>query len=223
MNVTFVTALVLPKEGPPHRPVSEYLRWLQPLAASGISLIVFVDERLDIDLPPNVRRVSTSMTGHWIDTDRLPETRNPQKDTASYMSIQLRKLGWVVEASSLVSTPLLAWIDIGVFHMVRHPESFQAKLRSLSLRTATPSAKILAPGCWSPGRYPIWSSICWRFCGTFLLGPRETFRRAAERQTELVRAHLPRLTWEVNYWTLMEDLFAWYASDHTDLLIDVPE
>jgi hypothetical protein len=222
MNVTFVTALVLPKDGVPHRPVSEYLRWFQPLAESGIPLIVFVDERLEIELPPSVRRVPTSMTGKWIETDQLPETRNPQKDTASYMSIQLRKLDWVVEASALASTPGLAWIDLGVFHMVRNPSSFQARLRALAMRTFNPTDRILAPGCWTPGSYPIWSAICWRFCGSFLLGPRETFRRAAERQAELVRAHLPRLTWEVNYWTLMEDLFAWYASDHTDLLLDVP-
>ena len=40
---------------------------------------------------------------------------------------------------------------------------------------------------------------------------------------ELVNEFLPRLTWEVNYWAMMEDHFQWYAADHDDsLILNIP-
>ena len=85
-------------------------------------------------------------------------------------------------------------------------------------RSEFPRDKILAPGCWPSGVYD-WNSVCWRFCGTFLIGHRELFPRALERQTQLVQTQLPRLTWEVNYWAQMDDLFTVYSADHNDTLL----
>lgn len=40
---------------------------------------------------------------------------------------------------------------------------------------------------------------------------------------ELVYAHLPALTWEVNYWAMMEEHFERYPADHDDtMLMNVP-
>jgi hypothetical protein len=43
---------------------------------------------------------------------------------------------------------------------------------------------------------------------------------AAERQMYIVNANLPGLTWEVNYWAMMEDSFTNYHSEgHDDSMI----
>lgn len=52
-----------------------------------------------------------------------------------------------------------------------------------------------------------------------MLGPRDQVAAAYMRQMELVRANLPRLTWEVNYWTMMEDHFTWYSANHDDSML----
>lgn len=225
MTVTFVTALVLPREpSPPHRSIDTYRHHFQSLVDSGIDLCVFLDERISSDLPtaPTVRIERISMDPYWVSATELPSTRNPTKDTVSYMSIQLAKLAFVTRATELYSSSHFAWIDFGVFHMFRDTHACQARLRSLA-SSSVRDDRLIAPGCWPPGSYDIWDRICWRFCGSFVLGHRSRFLPAYTRQCELVRAGLPRLTWEVNYWSQMDDHFAWYPGDHTDLLLSVPE
>jgi hypothetical protein len=82
-----------------------------------------------------------------------------------------------------------------------------------------PTYKIFVPGCWESSRNKLWDEICWRFCGGFLLGASGLFAAAAQTQANLVLHHIPRLTWEVNYWTLMEDHFAYYNADHNESLL----
>ena len=88
-----------------------------------------------------------------------------------------------------------------------------------------PTNKILAPGCWGfPSeygmvKYDIWDYICWRFCGGFLVGAVGLFEAAAARQESLVMGNLPGLTWEVNYWAMMEEYFINYRADHDHSIV----
>ena len=221
----FVTALVLPRHAPPHRSLDAYFAHFQLLVDAGVPLCVFLDERIPDTLPRanHVYVHRTSMDGRWMDPScTLPPNRNLTKDTVDYMSIQLSKLWFVHQATELypdVST--FAWIDFGAFHMFHDVPKCQRALQSIAAR-AFPST-IVIPGCWPRGEYPIWDSICWRFCGTFFIGERNVLRAAYTRQCELVNDHLPNLTWEVNYWTLMEEFFTWVPGDHNDLLVNLPE
>ena len=52
------------------------------------------------------------------------------------------------------------------------------------------------------------------------LGSRDLFEAAEQQQSRLVQQHLPRLTWEVNYWALMT-CFQWYQADHDDSMLAV--
>lgn len=224
MNVRFVTAIVLPKSGEPYRPLSVYVEHFTHLVDAGVPLSVFVDERIQEPLPtaPHVDIHPTSMDSWWKDGE-LPTFRNLEKDTSSYMSIQYQKLRWVSEATALYPAQYFAWIDFGVFHMFDDPQVAKEKLRALASRDTFPTTStILTPGCWPVTNYPVWDAICWRFCGTFFIGHRDVFPKAWDRQNAIIDANAPRLTWEVNIWTLMEDIMTWYLASHNDLLLSVP-
>jgi len=216
MTVTFVTAFVPPKT--PYRSLDTYRQHFQRLAESGIPILLFLDPSLQHwTFPDTVHVVPTRLRTDWIPANvQLPAHRTPTKDTQEYLAIQLQKLAWLDEARAYTTSSHLAWIDFGAFHMVKNPDHCAALLRQIAT-SDFPSHRILAPGCWPPGRYD-WNSVAWRFCGTFLLAHRDLIRPALERQTALVQAQLPRLTWEVNYWSQMDDLFEVYPANHDDSL-----
>jgi hypothetical protein len=106
MNVQFVTAIVLPQYGEPHRTLSVYLTHYQSLVDAGVPLCVFVDERIE-DIVTNCLSCSDSSNFHELLLEKRPPSYNPKpgKDTASCMSIQLQKLRWVAEATAYSSAP----------------------------------------------------------------------------------------------------------------------
>jgi hypothetical protein len=212
----FVTAFIRPKTS--YRTIDRYLAEFQTLAATGVPILLFLDEEcLGIEVPPNVRIVPTSLDTSWVPPDiRLPSSRNLGKDTTDYFCIQLSKLAYLTKAREYTEDPFLAWIDFGVFHMIRDADVCGQLLREIA-GSEWPRDTILAPGCWPAGRYD-WNAVCWRFCGSFLIGHRDLFPAALERQTHLVQSQLPCLTWEVNYWAQMEEFFHVYAANHNDTL-----
>lgn len=238
-QVTFVTALFVPPGGS-YRSIEKYQEHFQHLAATGVPIRLFLDPALHEygewlkETWPNVR------VANWLVPDKsflapltekgvpvvLPIKRNEKKDTVDYMCVQLMKLPLCASMSgglvSYVTTPFIAWIDFGIFHMFKDISGATAMLRDItygSLTASLPRDRILSPGCWDAGTYPIWKSICWRHCGSFLLGARELFVGAAAAQAELVRLNLPGLTWEVNYWNELERLFHVYKADHNEKIL----
>lgn len=220
-KLTYVTAMILPREARTARSLDLYFEEFQKLVDSGVPIVLFLDRALEDRTPraPNVRVEHVEMRDIWFDRVKLPRERTPSKDTADYMSIQLCKLRFLKEA--VCKTPYRAWIDFGVFHMFTDVPAMQAKLRGLCTRDWEADT-ILAPGWWKKKPHKIWTYVCWRFNGSFLLGTQELFARAHEEQSRLVRENLPRLTWEVNYWTLMEQYFTVYFAYHNDTLLDIP-
>jgi hypothetical protein len=215
--VTFVTALV--RSPGQFRPVEDYIRHFETLVATGIPILVYLDESLrEYAVAPNVRVISyVSSRAPW--SVQLPANRHPVKDTVSYMQIQLRKLEFLVDACRHTDDDFLAWIDFGVFHMAKDLSLWTQRLQTIAT-SRFPTERILAPGCWPAGSYALWDQICWRFCGSFLLGHRSRLRPAFERQSELVVQGLPKITWEVNYWAMMEEQFQVYTGNHDDTLLE---
>ena len=231
MGVTFVTALYLPA-GPMFKPVDMYFENFKQLAASGIPLILYLDERLkergeDLCLRfPNILRCEyVTLDISWVpDYVLLPSTRRVEKDTIEYFCIQLSKLRLLRDSAAYVKTTHIAWIDFGIYHIFKNPAAMTHLLRHIAA-SEFPTNKILAPGCWDlphaygMDRYDVWNSICWRFCGGFLVGAVELFAAAAERQQNLVMGNLPGITWEVNYWAMMEEYFTNYRADHDHSIV----
>lgn len=213
----FITAFLRPKTE--YRSEDAYFKQFESLAATGVDILLFLDETLcDKVFPSNVRVIPSTVDTSWVPSDvTLPGRRNNNKDTVEYFCIQLSKLQYLSEARKYTSDPFLAWIDFGAFHMFRDVPQCSQLMRTIA-ESSFPRDKIIAPGCWPSGDYD-WNSVCWRFCGTFLIGHRDLFPVALRRQTELVERQLPILTWEVNYWAQMDDMFTVYTANHDDTLL----
>lgn len=215
MNVTFVTMFIRPTNV--HRSIDQYLIHFHSLANTGLPIVLFLDPTLDVPDYPNVKVVPIKYMESFP-FERFPTNRSIQKDTPEYFCIQLGKLRCMTQAREYADTPYLAWIDFGVYHMFRDTKLADIALRRIATREYTHDT-ILSPSCWPRGDYPIWDKICWRFCGSFFLGHRDIFPKAAARQREIVIQNLPKATWEVNYWCLMEDMFTTYPADHNIRLL----
>jgi hypothetical protein len=216
MKTTFVTAFFRPTTS--YRNPDVYFQHFQQLADTGVPILLFLDScYTDKSFPPNVRVIPTTLDTSWVpDQVNLPTHSNPAKDTLSYFCIQLSKLRLLTEARQYTESEFLAWIDFGIFHMIRKPNVCKEILKAIAV-SEFPRDKILSPGC---GEFTFtWHHPIWMFCGTFLLGHRNMFPAAYERQTAIVREHLPNITWEVNYWVLMKEHFQTYPADHNDLLL----
>lgn len=219
MNVTFVTAFVHPRHSNPHRNLDVYFEEFTYLRDSGVPLIVFLDKSSKWDIPgAKTVEINTDLLDN---NSILPSDRNPEKDTEDYFCVQAMKLELVTEAVQYCSTPYLAWIDFGVFHMMKQKQRVQEELVTLSKRYY-PTDRLIAPGCWPSGEYGV-DSVCWRFCGSFVLGHRSLWKNAYERQLALYRSLSPKLTWEVNIWAKMDDMFHVYSADHNESLFSIPE
>lgn len=234
-QITFVTALFVPPGGS-YRSVDKYQEHFQQLAATGVPIRLFLDPVLHEygewleETWSNVRVVdwlvpNKSFLAPLVEKRQpvvLPTKRNEKKDTIDYMCVQLMKLPLCSRAAATAATPFVAWVDFGIFHMFNDVSGATTMLREIAFGSVTaslPRDRILSPGCWDAGTYPIWTSICWRHCGSFLLGARELFADAAAAQAELVRLNLPGLTWEVNYWNELERLFHVYKANHNDSIL----
>ncbi len=227
-TTTFVSSLFLPKDGT-YRSVDKYKEHFAVMAATGVPIVLYLDpalreygEALEREYP-NVR-VADYMThdrtlieeGSYV----LPASRNYVKDTADYMCIQLMKLRLVAAATAGANTPYMAWIDFGIFHMFEDGGRAAEILKEVA-QAKWPTDAILSPGCWDERPWAIWDAICWRHCGSFLLGASGLFAIAAQEQDSLVREGLPRLTWEVNYWSKMGCFRVYKANHNLSLLTEL--
>ena len=217
MPVTFVTALVL-QSGPMFRTVGHYVKNFETLAATGVPILAYIDSRVSLTPSPNVTIIPTTPTFSDI-AFRLPSARDPVKDTAEYMQIQLMKLKFLTDAAARADTEFVAWIDFGLFAIFKDPDACARRIREIAEGTYCRD-KILIPGIWKGDRHDIWNKICWKYCGGFMIGHRDLVERVYRRQAEVYKSNLPRITWEVNYWVLMSDCFRWYKADHDDSILD---
>jgi glycosyltransferase involved in cell wall biosynthesis len=221
------------------RPVDEaeqFMRFEQ-LAASGLPILLFLDERLleqhgpRLRLIPTVRVIATTKESLWpfVATAgrelSLPTLRTLEKDTREFLLLQNAKLDLLDRARALDDRAThFAWIDFGIMKIAKDPSGFLDRLAAL----APPTACVLFPGCWDRARADAWSAqsdgVNWRFCGGFFVVDRASVH-------DLVASHRAaftnddRLTWEVNVWAAMEragQRFDWYSADHDDSIIGIP-
>ena len=223
MPVTFVTALFLPEGAN----ADVYLNLALWIVTANIPLIVYTTPNLATLMRETWRgRVShirfiedVSMEDYWERDVILPEKRNHEKDTAFYMSVQLAKLKVCAHAASIVETDLLCWLDCGIFKISQNKGRFWLTLKSLACTSGI--SRILSPGGYDSQPTDLLGSVRWKTLGGVLLGPKDQFRMAYEQQTQLVETHLPRLSWEVNYWAMLteEGFFDLYPADHNDSIL----
>ena len=118
----------------------------------------------------------------------------------------------------MVDTTHLAWIDFGIFHVMNDTDYAKQLLREI-YELKLPLNSIFSPGCWEQTtKHFEYDEIVWYHCGGFMAGDIKLFDDLCVKQDNLVREHLPRLTWEVNYWAMMDD-FTIYMADHDETML----
>ena len=88
------------------------------------------------------------------------------------------------------------------------PQHHATRPRLVALRRLRRLAGLDAGSVWMPGclEAPTGSleRVDWRFCGGFFAGGDWAMLDLCQRHVRLVRELLPRRTWEVNAWALLE-------------------
>jgi hypothetical protein len=196
---------------------------------------VFADREIPFAIPNNVHVLLKPLDSFetyqkimGFPGTRLPKERNPQKDTAEFMALMNTKVEmmWCIQPYIPRATHI-AWIDAGILKITKDAERVQVAFRQQQ-SVAWPANKVTIPGCWSSPIAPSSDSICWRFCGGFLVLPTSllaAFYRAVSFMLEawLAAGHI---AWEVNVWAALEwaepAWFAWWAADHNETMLEVP-
>lgn len=231
MPVSFVTAFYKLTTGS-RRSVETYFSDFEKLASLGIPIFLYLDVAFKEKGTELCKKYPNVVIPRFVTLDKswaarpayyLPQKRNVEKDSEDYFFVQLSKLAIMTEAALIVPNSHLAWIDFGIFHMFKDVEF--AKMCLLRIHYSNfPEKKIFAPGCWfrdweTASKYDRWNVTIWRFCGSLLVGHKDLFAAAYESQTILVKKYLPLLTWEINYWTLMDERFEWSYCDHDESML----
>lgn len=224
--ITFVTAFFTPSTD--YRTSETYFSMFDRLASTNLPIILFLDEKLIDHVEryresyPNVQIYPATLDKSWLPVTEfvLPEKRNQGKDTIDYFFIQLSKLRHLSVASKMATTSHLAWIDFGIFHMLKDVPRAQQLLQEISTMELPPN-HVFSPSCWvyeKPLSKLVRDNAIWNHCGSFMVGDRTLFPDFYKRQNDLVLQHLPTLTWEVNYWAVM-DGFTPYKANHNETIL----
>lgn len=220
--ITYVTAFLV-------RPTSkhsifEYKSHFDRLVETEIPIVLFLDRQLSWSFPEHVYVIPISLEDTWVwnhvpTSVELPPVRSPT-DTREYMMIQNAKTEFVWKASQLNpwDTEWFAWIDFGIGHVFREPETYQ-RLRRL-LPPSLPGIHTAGIWHWTPNN--LFHNVCWRYAGGFFLIHESRIEKFHEAVQASILHHLPKFTWEVNIWADIEhrgvDL-GWYQADHNDTII----
>lgn len=164
----------------------------------------------------------------------LPQNRNEKKDTFEYMVLMNSKFDFTADAGrkNPFNTTHFAWIDFSISYMFRNKDKTLTYLKYLS-ECDFKEKMFYIPGCVS--KYngenvdKFMNNVLWRFCGTLFFLDRETLISLNPVYYKAFRDFLmkhKRMTWEVNFWALLETdghwYPTWYSADHNDKILYLP-
>lgn len=173
---------------------------------------------------------------------KLPFTDNEKKDTKEYMMLMNSKIEFIHDAiqHNVFRTNNFAWIDFSISKIFTSTNYITVLNEINNMKY---NGKILAiPGCrnklLSEPNINIndeirndLSSICWRFCGGFFLGDKDSLENFYDKYIELFPKFIQKykmIVWEVNFWAWMECNSNcnwepnWYSANHDDSIIEIP-
>ena len=146
---------------------------------------------------------------------------NRKKNTLAYHCVQHQKFQWLYEASRMdQDADTFVWLDYG---MIGYVPGVTAAVINECLDRIKPD-DLAIPGCWPVGEindaFP-----CWRFCGGFMVVPREAVQPLKNLIQAVVMLHVnvtKRITFEVNSLARAEQTgkvpIRWYQADHNETM-----
>lgn len=165
---------------------------------------------------------------------QLPERRSHNKDTEYYMYLMNSKIDFVREVIEInpFSNKYFCWIDFSLPYVFNNIDKTIKNIKLISQRNYINSF-LAMPGCWSfkvNNINHIKDYICWRFCGGFFIGDKDSlidFYNLSFNNFGDFLTQTKTLLWEVNYWAWLESFKGftpiWYSGDHNDSIINIPQ
>lgn len=164
----------------------------------------------------------------------LPERRNFIKDTEYYMYLMNSKIDFVKKTIDInpFSSKYFAWFDFSLPYIFKDIDKTIQRIKLISQYNYI-NFFLTFPGCWNLKVNDInfiKNNICWRFCGGFFLGDKESLIKFYDLSIDNFNEFLTQtntLVWEVNYWAWLETNKnfnpIWYSADHNDTIVNIPE
>lgn len=226
MSYTIITSFVLQKRDIGNtQKIEDYLKRFEYIKTLNIPTVLFLDRSLSIQETDTLKVIPFNIEDSWIytaykdKTPDLPAVRNQDKDTAEYMFIQNSKPEWVFKASQLnpFNTDYFVWVDFGLSHVIKNKDNFNI-LKNLKLSNDICIGAIL-----TSTHKSFMEKICWRFAGGVFYVNSKGAEIFYETCKSVIEKLVPRLTWEVNIWALIEFsnllTFNVYYADHNDTIL----
>jgi hypothetical protein len=169
-----------------------------------------------------------------IDLLNPPEKRNCVKDISNYMFLMNSKIEFVKKAIYVnpFNNNYFCWFDFSLPYIFKNIDNSLLMMKKYSEATFVSTPFVAMPGCWNfkvGNKDALKDSICWRFCGGFFMGDKNSllsFYEISINHFEEFLKLTERIVWEVNYWAWLEAndyIFPiWYLADHNDTIIDIP-
>jgi hypothetical protein len=167
------------------------------------------------------------------DTLNLPARRSHIKDLPNYMFLMNSKIEFIKKTINVnpFNNYYFCWFDFSLPYVFKNVESCLTKLKWYSDSRFISEPFISMPGCCNKcsNVEVLKDSICWRFCGGFFIGDKNSllsFYDVSIAHFEEFLKLTKKLVWEVNYWAWLEASGyihpIWYLADHNDTIINIP-
>lgn len=215
------------------KPTDFYFNMFEILVSTGIKIILYLDNKYkekgeellskynNLQIFYNsfeqLKKDLINHSNHSYNNEDfvLPLERNTSKDTLDYYYIQLSKLYHLslyskYSKDNQINETHLAWIDFGIFYLFDNIEKSYNLLDQIT-KLDLPKNTILSPGSkgWDYDIFyqyykdELFNKISWFVCGSFIIGDINLFDNLYKKQMDFVYKNLPKITWEVNYWTMI--------------------
>ena len=161
--------------------------------------------------------------------DRLPLTRNLEKDTFEHLILTHMKIEFLQRA---IENQILCWIDPHICHLFsEHVENVANYLNYLSQQKYTNEPFLALPGCWdwTLGPSVDFNTVCWRFCSNFMLGDIASIIGLNTLYKHFYPTLLKErntMTWDMNFLAQLESECVckpvWYKANHDASIVRIP-
>ena len=243
-NVTFVTSYITIYEDDYDitKTFQKRLELFLKLADTGINICIFVSPEFEeifngiskkyqniklIDICSKDELRFSNKYFPEADTCELPDKRSNIKDTKNYMYLMNSKVDFVKKVidKNPFSTYYFSWFDFSLPYIFKNVDKSIQQIKKISQRNYRHHF-LTIPGCWdytiNDINY-IKNNICWRFCGGFFMGDKNSlidfYNLSIHNYTKFLSI-TKTVLWEVNYWAWLESNTyfkpLWYLGDHNN-------
>jgi hypothetical protein len=165
--------------------------------------------------------------------DRLPITRNLAKDTFEHLvwtHMKVEFLQRAIEICENGKNSIFAWIDPHICHLFHEPLSHSVNyLNYLSMQKFAKGPFIALPSCWDKQESINFNTVCWRFCGNFMIGNAAAINNLHILYEQIYPTLLEEkntMTWDVNMLAHLESAGIFnpipYKANHDASIVRIP-